>query len=123
MEQLHAEELAYYRDAAMEADKKRKEMEQLMGSLRLELNAEREARLLCMEELERMRARLVDADRELAELRPVLAQRDELLQKWENFTTYTNEPLVRELQAARSLVDNQRQWMRCFLELHHREQQ
>jgi len=52
MEQLHAEELAYYRDAAMEADKKRKEMEQLMGSLRLELNAEREARLLCMEELD-----------------------------------------------------------------------
>ena len=37
-----------------------------------------------------MRARLVDADRELAESRPVLAQWDELLQKWENLHTNGN---------------------------------
>ena len=64
-------------------------------------------------ENERLRMELVESRQLVASLR---LERDELLNRWNEFATYRNEPLVKELEAARRMVDNQRQWMRCFLD-------
>ena len=64
-------------------------------------------------ESERLNQALLEANRRCAALELVRLERDELARQCAE--SHRNEPLVKELDAARRMVDNQRQWMRCFL--------
>ena len=109
---FHTEEAEFFKRQYSEAEHKCDVLTLANSQLSAQLAAEH-ARVTQFEmELERTRKQLFEANRERMVMELVRLERDELLNRWNDFASYRNEPLLKELEAARDMLERQRQWMR-----------